>query len=40
MKKCIFCNKKAATILEIIDGNTIPLCEFHFREMVEIEETN
>jgi hypothetical protein len=40
MKKCIYCGGRATIFLESMDGEDIPMCEFHFRENVKLEEEN
>ncbi len=40
MRKCIYCNKKATIFLEQMNKDEIPMCEFHFRENVKMEEDN
>ena len=37
MKKCFYCNKKATIFLEQMSGD-IPMCEYHFRENIKMEE--
>jgi len=38
MKKCTYCNKRATIFLEQMNKEEIPMCEFHFREMVKMNE--
>jgi hypothetical protein len=40
MKKCIYCGKRATIFLEQFNKEEVPLCEFHFRENVRMEEEN
>lgn len=34
MKKCTYCGKKATIFLERLNEESIPLCEWHFRENI------
>ena len=40
MKKCIYCGKRATIFLEQMNKEEIPMCEYHFRENVRMEEDN